>query len=96
VFTGPVDRAAAARSESYSISSYRRESTPAYGGPDLDRRSESISSVEVSSDGRQARVKLDRLRAGFVYEVRAKGLAPPGETFHPDEAHFTLRQVTRQ
>ncbi len=92
-FTRAVDRGAASRTDSYQVASYRRDSTPAYGGPDLDRRSESVRSVEVSSDGRRARLKLDRLRGGFVYEIRVKRLAPSAEVFHPDEAYFTLRKV---
>ena len=36
-FFQPIHRTKAADLTSYSLSSYRRESTPAYGGPDLDR-----------------------------------------------------------
>jgi hypothetical protein len=91
-FTRPVDHAAASKADSYSISSYRRESTPAYGGPDLERRSEAVRAVELSSGARRARLKLDKLREGFVYEIRLRNLAPDGALFHPDEAHFTLRK----
>jgi hypothetical protein len=95
-FTGPVDRAAASKTDAYSIASYRRESTPAYGGPDLERRSDEVRSVELAPDARRARLKVDKLREGFVYEIRVKGLAPAGERFHPDEAHFTLRTLPRE
>ena len=36
---------------------------------------------------------LSDLRVGHVYEVRLKNLTPGGGMFHPDEAHYTLRQV---
>jgi hypothetical protein len=91
-FTGPVNREIAARAENYAVSSYRRESTPAYGGPDVDRRTENVRSVELTPDARRARLKLDKLRGGFVYEVRIKNLAA-GAEFHPDEAHLTVRKA---
>jgi hypothetical protein len=91
----PVDEKLAADVASYSISSYRRESTPAYGGPDLDRREEKISTATVSDNQKRVRLTLPELRAGHVYELRLKNLAPGGGTFHPDEAHYTLKQIPR-
>ncbi len=94
-FARPVDRQAAGDVRSYAISSYRRIPTPAYGGPDADREPARIETIEVSADGRQARLKLAALRTGFVYEFRLKNLAPAGDTFFPAEAHYTLREVPR-
>ena len=33
------------------------------------------------------------LRTRHVYELRLKNLAPGGGVFHPDEAHYTLKQI---
>jgi hypothetical protein len=90
-FTALVDRALAADSTNYAISSYRRVSTPAYGGPDVDRREETIRGVTVSSDARQATLDLAELREGFVYEFHLRKLAGD-ELFFPDEAYYTLRK----
>jgi hypothetical protein len=92
-FFQPVDRAKAADLASYSIESYRRESTPAYGGPDLDRRAEKITTATLSDDGKRVTLALPELRTGFVYELRLKNLTPGGGLFHPDEAHYTLKQI---
>jgi hypothetical protein len=92
-FIQPVDKAKAADLASYSIQSYRRESTPAYGGPDIDRRDERIAYAEVSPDAKRVTLKLPELRPGHVYELRTKNLARDGGVFHPDEAHYTLRQI---
>ena len=91
-FFHAVDAAKAGDAANYSISSYRRESTPAYGGPDLDRRIEKISSVNVAPDRRRATLKLPELREGFVYELQLKNLTADGSEFHPAEAHYTLRR----
>jgi hypothetical protein len=94
-FFQPVDAKKAADLANYSLQSYRRESTPAYGGPDLDRRTEKIAAIEVSKDKKRVTLKLPELRERFVYELRLKNLAPRGAMFHPDEAHFTLRQIPK-
>jgi hypothetical protein len=92
-FFQPVNRAKAADVGSYSIASYRRESTPAYGGSDMDRRDEKVSRAEVSEDGKRVTLTLPELRTGHVYELHLKNLAPRGGMFHPDEAHYTLHQI---
>ena len=63
------------------------------GGPDLDRRAEVISNITLSSDAKRATLKLDTLRPGFVYEIQLKNLAPAGDMFHPDQAHYTLNEI---
>lgn len=92
-FTAAVDRARAADMGSYAISSYRRESTPAYGGDDRERRDETIRGVRVSADAREALVELGTLRAGFVYELHLAPIAPGGQPLVPAEAHYTLHHV---
>jgi hypothetical protein len=94
-FTGAVEIAAAAKRESYTIEKYRRESTPQYGGDDLDRASVKITKIEPSADGREVRLKLEPLKAGFVYEFHLANLAPAGASFFPAEAHYTLKRVSR-
>jgi glucose/arabinose dehydrogenase/mono/diheme cytochrome c family protein len=90
-FTAPVDRQRAARMDNYSISSYRRVSTPAYGGDDKDRRVEAIRTIVVSDDARSVTIRLDGLREGFVYEFHLRNLS--GHEFFPDEAYYTLRHL---
>jgi hypothetical protein len=90
-FTQPVDATLAANTASYAISSYRRISTPAYGGPDVDRQSHTVRSVQLSDDRRRVTLDLGELREGFVYELRLQPLASSGEIFFPAEAHYTVR-----
>jgi hypothetical protein len=92
-FTSAVDRDRGGDAASYAVSSYRRATTPAYGGPDIDRESESIVAVELSPDSRRAILRLKRMRPGFVYEFQLKNLAGNNQSFFPAEAHYTLRKV---
>ena len=96
VFTRPVDRQRAASLENYSLISYTRVSTPAYGGSDKERRTEKPSRVVVAADGMSVDLQLNDLRQGFVYEFRLKDLAGvEGQPFHPAEAYYTLRTIPR-
>ncbi|HEV3338789.1 MAG TPA: c-type cytochrome [Pirellulales bacterium] len=92
-FTAAVDRARAGDRGHYSVTSYRRITTPAYGGPDIDRESEPIVAIELSPDSRGVVLRLGRMRPGFVYELRLKNLAGDDRPFFPAEAHYTLKVV---
>jgi len=94
-FLRPIDRALAGRTDSYAIQSYRREATPAYGGPDRDRRAERVAAVTVTEDARRVTLRLAEMRPGFVYEFRLRNLAPGGGEFHPAEAHYTLQVIPK-
>ena len=92
-FFRPVEREKARHAANYTLTSYRRESTPAYGGPDLDHRAEKIVSITLDDSARRVTLQLGELRTGFVYELRLKNLDPRGQLFHPSEAHYTLNRL---
>jgi cytochrome c2 len=92
-FFRSVERQRAGQTTSYAVKSYRREATPAYGGPDRDRRTEKITAVTVAEDGRRVTLRLAEMRPGFVYEFRLRNLVAGKGEFHPAEAHYTLRVV---
>jgi len=92
-FTQPVDRVRASELENYSIQSATRDSTTAYGGDDRDRRTESITAIEVARDRLSVELTLAEFREGFVYDIRIRNLAIGQKTFFPAEAYYTLRKV---
>ena len=94
-FTKEVDRGRAGKLQNYTCESYRRISTPAYGGDDVDRRREKLTSIHVSSDGMTVDVLLAELREGFVYEWKLSRLVSDDQEFYPAEAYYTLRRVKR-
>ncbi len=89
-FTTPIKKSPGTDVTNYHVESYRRKSTPAYGGDDMDRREERVDRATLSADGRQANVDLRELREGFVYAIHLSNLA---EDFFPAEAYFTLRRI---
>ncbi len=95
-FTTPVDRDRGADPANYSVASYTRTSTPAYGGADEQRRKEKVVSVKVAADRKSAAVTLDGLRAGFVYEIRVRNLVDGAAIFHPAEAFYSMTKLPRE
>ena len=90
-FTGPVERALAMDAANYQIMSYRRISTPVYGGEDVDRRQERIAAIDFESTRRIHICFRDELRVGYVYEFRLRKLN--GESnFFPAEGFYTLNR----
>lgn len=94
-FTQPIDRNKAADKSNYSISSATRDSTPAYGGNDRDRRVEKIDSIEVAADNQSVLLKLKDLRAGFVYDFQLKSIAAGDDRFFPAEAYYSLNTILK-
>ena len=92
-FTQPVDAKKGVSNNSYSAASYRRVSTPSYGGRDRDRRVEKVVRVTLNANATEAHINLGKLRKGFVYELRVKNLANGGGQFFPAEAYYTMRNL---
>jgi len=92
-FTRSVDSRRAALADNYSVASYTRVSTPAYGGDDKQRRVESVQKVRVAADGLSVTLDVGKRRAGFVYELNVKNLTVDDAEFFPSQAHYTLRQI---
>jgi hypothetical protein len=94
--TAEVDKVKAEKVGSYSIRSYRRVSTPAYGGDDQDERTEVIQKATVSDDRRKVRLHLNDLRGGCVYEVNVGPIGEGSKELFPNQAHYNMRVVPDQ
>ncbi|MCA9191052.1 MAG: c-type cytochrome [Planctomycetales bacterium] len=95
-FTQPVDPLAATSKENYQLRSYRRISTPAYGGDDQEQRQEQIAEIELAGE-KQVKLKLGaNLRDDSVYEIYVSVIGDSGVTPFPNQAHYTMRSVPRK
>ena len=92
-FTGAVDVSQAKKLQNYQIRSYRRVSTPAYGGDDLDERTEIAKSIAISDNRRRVTLEFEQLREGCVYELNLGDLAPDGQSLFPSQAHYHMRSI---
>ena len=92
-FTQPVDGQKAEKAK-YLIRSYRRISTPAYGGNDQDEKLEKVSRVQVSEDRSSMSLQLsDELREGYVYEINIPAIGASETKLFPAQAHYTMKAV---
>ncbi len=92
-FTRPLAAGRGHDAAHYRIESFRRQATPDYGGPDLDRAAAKVTQVRLAADRRTVQLRVEPMRPGFVYQFQLRELSTPGEEFFPAEAFYTLHAV---
>ncbi len=93
IFTQPVEADRATQAKNYSIRSYRRISTPAYGGDDQDEHNEPIRGLKISADFKTVNLELNELHGGYVYEINVGSVVSGEQTLFPSQAHYNMRTV---
>lgn len=93
-FTKPVDLTTAAATSAYKISTFTHPYHGGYGGPEIERTSPTVESVSVSADGRNARLVLDTMIRGHVYEFDLHNMRSHDrdELLHRN-AYYTVNEV---
>ncbi len=93
-FFAPVDRARATNPEHYSISGYTRVWGGAYATPDSDRHRCKVLAIELSDDGKTAKLKVDsRKSPNYVYDISCREVADPNKPLFPAYGFFTLHKI---
>lgn len=67
-FTKSVEPSTGTAPESYAISSFTHPYHAGYGGPEIEKKKHEVKSVQLAADGLSAKIVLDELEPGFVYE----------------------------
>jgi hypothetical protein len=94
--TEPAEPRSASAAESYSVRRFRYHYWRPYGSPEIDSAPVRVASAAASGDGRTVVLVLDEPpRAGFVYELRASGVASraSGAPLAHPEAWYTVNRV---
>lgn len=93
-FTLPVDRATTADPASYEVNSFIYQYHHIYGSPVINQAKHPIRHVEVSPDGRSARLVLDSLRQGYIHEIKLPGVrSDDGTPLLHDVGYYTVNQI---
>jgi azurin len=93
-FTQPVDRATASDPASYAVNSFIYKYHHIYGSPPINQLAHAVRAVEVSKDGKRARVVVDSLRQGYVHEIRMAGVrSAGGAPLLHDVGYYTVNQI---
>lgn len=94
VFTLPVDRESASRTDAYRLESYTYLYHSTYGSDEIAKKTLPIKSVVVSEDGRRVRLKVEGLRELFVHQLDASGVMNErGQPLLHPAAYYTLNQI---
>lgn len=96
-FTAPVDRAAAAKVENYTIGAYTKVYEGGYGAPDSGQHRVKVEKVSVADDARSVRLTVDHLRPTFVYDLAIGRIGPEGkESLWPNTGHYSMNRVPKK
>ncbi|GAB5518248.1 MAG: hypothetical protein RhofKO_04990 [Rhodothermales bacterium] len=95
-FTRPVDEAAFANPEAYTVTGFTYKYQRAYGSPTINQQVHPVQRAEVMADGYEVRLVLDGLREGYIHEIKLDSLASQGGVplLH-DVAYYTLNRIPR-
>ncbi|HEX9794385.1 MAG TPA: hypothetical protein VGC54_10420 [Planctomycetota bacterium] len=93
-FTQDLDEAAAADPRSYRMVSYTYEWHAEYGSPEMDAAPHRVLAADLAGP-RTVRLRIDRLREGFVHELQMPGVRARagGAALLHAEAYYTLQRV---
>ncbi len=93
-FTKPVAAESAAQSGTYSLTAFTHPYHGGYGGPEIDRFTAEVTGVTLAADRLSARLQIDRLKPGFVYEFDLAALqSSDGEPLLHRQAYYTVNEI---
>ncbi len=93
-FTMPVDTAMASDAAQYKVTGFNYKYHSEYGSPVINNKEIKIRGVVVSEDGLKARIVLDSLKEGDIYEIKLEDIrAAGGKSLLHDVGCYTLNQI---
>lgn len=93
VFTKPVSQATV-KTAAITIQNFTYLYHQKYGSPAVDIQDNNLLSATILPDGKTVRVVVDKLRPGYIYEVKLKGVrAQDGSGLLHDFAYYTMNAV---
>lgn len=93
-FTEPVDRRSAANPDSYSVTDFTFKYHHLYGSPVTDQEERTIFKVELAQDGMSAKLLVEGMREGYVYEIAADQVkSQQGNLLLHPKGYFTLNVI---
>ena len=93
-FTKPLDMVTGNTAQSYALSTFTHPYHGGYGGPEIDQTKPTVKSITLSDDGFTAKLVVENLTPGHVYEFDlAKLRARDGEELLHRNAFYTLNEI---
>lgn len=92
-FFEPIDAAVALEFSSWALQGYTREWGGGYASPDSGRYTVTPEKIEVVDGGKQVRIFVSGLKAGYVYDVAIDGQLAEADEFWPAAGHYSMKVV---
>jgi len=93
-FTSPVNKRTAANPDSYEVTDFNYIYHHVYGSDALLMKDRTIYKVNVSQDGLSARLFIEGMRPGFVYEIKAEGIrSSDNNSLLHNFGYYTLNNI---
>lgn len=93
VFTKPVNPVSV-KASAFTIQNFTYIYHHNYGSPVVDIEDNEITSATLLPDGKTVRLVLDKLRPGYIYELKLKGpRAADGTNLLHDFAYYTMNAI---
>lgn len=93
-FTKPVEQQTGSSPDSYALSAFTHPYHAGYGGPEIEQHQPGVTAIALSEDGLSARITLDRLLPGFVYELDlARVRSRDNEPLLHRHAFYTVNEI---
>lgn len=93
-FTKPIDKATGSDPKSYAITTFTHPYHGGYGGPEIESTTPKVESIAMAEDGLSAKLILDKLTRGYVYNfdlVLLRSL-DQDELLHRN-AYYTVNEI---
>ncbi len=96
-FTKPVDKVAAARPDSYNITTYTHIYHGAYGSPEVDQTTARVTGAVPSEDGLSVMVRLEKITEDHIHDFDFSKLTSQdgGHLLH-DKAYYTVNEIPKE
>ncbi len=93
-FTKSVESSTGSSPSSYAVSAFTHPYHAGYGGPEIEQQKPAVTSVTLAEDGLSAKLTLEKLNRGFVYELDLVALrSRDGEALLHRNAFYTVNEV---
>jgi azurin len=93
-FTKEADIESLKNPENYTINTFNYKYHHNYGSPVINLNKRLIKAIQVADNKLSARVVLDSLKLGDIYEINLKGVKnTEGQNLLHSEAYYTLNQI---
>lgn len=93
-FTKPVDKRTAADPDSYELTDFNYIYHHVYGSDALMMEERTVYKVNVAQDGMSARLFVEGMRPGFVYEIKAEGIrSNDSQSLLHNFGYYTLNNI---